>query len=228
MRFVASTNEPDRHGDTIDQAGWTIPKYVPFLWKHDHDQPPLGRMVRHTVEEHQLMLDIEFDLEDDFAKEIHRKYQNDVLDPVSVGFIPKEGEPNDHGGFHFTEQELLELSAVPVGANPGAGTAQAFDDETLAVAKAVQRLKDGRVLSEENYRDVKDARDRLDRVLDREERAPEEDDEDKELGRPDGATERKDSGASAEADDETSDAVVTLSGTPADDEEDDSAVLTFG
>lgn len=199
MRFVASTADPDRHGDTIDQAGWEVPKYVPFLWRHDHDQPPLGKMVRHTVEQHQLMLDIEFDLEDEAAADIFRKYQHGILEPVSVGFIGKEAEPNDYGGWHFIEQELLELSAVPVGANPEAGTAQDFDEEALAVAKAVQALKDGRVLSEANYRDVKKAKGRLEQVLEREDRSPEEEDDDKGLGpASDDATDRTESGESDE------------------------------
>ncbi|MFB6351806.1 MAG: HK97 family phage prohead protease [Bradymonadaceae bacterium] len=236
VRFIASTNQPDRHGDTIDQAGWEFPEHINHLWKHDKvpSIPALGKIVRRTVEDHRLILDTLFDLEDEFAKEIYRKHKAGFLKPVSVGFMPKEGEPNDHGGLHFTKQELLELSTVHVGANPGAMQVEQEMDEAVAFAKALKAVeseaKDGRVLSEENYSDVKDARDRLDRVLEREERAPEDDEDDKDLGRPDGATERKDSGASAEAEKETSDAVVTLSGTPADDEDEDdnSAVLTLG
>jgi len=38
----------------------------------------------------------------------------------SVGFIPVEYEPNEHGGLTYKRQELLEISAVTVPANPEA------------------------------------------------------------------------------------------------------------
>src|SRR6185437_2590328 len=58
---------------------------------------------------------------------IFNLYQGKFLRAVSVGFMPLEmpkritdTEGNATGGYEFTNQELLELSAVPVPANPEA------------------------------------------------------------------------------------------------------------
>jgi len=208
VRFVASTGGPDRHGDTIDQAGWQFPSFIAHLWKHDKvpSIPALGRVKRYSVEDRRLVIDSIFDLEDDFAAKIYRKHKKGFLAPVSVGFIPKEGEPNDHGGIHFTKQELVELSTVHVGANPDAMQLDHDDiTEAMAFAKALKAMeleaKDGRVLSQDNYDDIKSAKDRLERVLERE--GGSADDEGKAAG-----------------DDEEQGAVLELSGQPAEDEAD--------
>jgi phage head maturation protease len=61
------------------------------------------------------MFQPQFDLEDSFAKEIYRKYKDGFLNAFSVGFIPLEAEENT-----YTKSELLEISAVPIPANPNA------------------------------------------------------------------------------------------------------------
>lgn len=62
-----------------------------------------------------------------FADTVFNLYKGGFLRAVSVGFMPLEhprairDENNDHvTGWEFTNQELLELSAVPVPANPEA------------------------------------------------------------------------------------------------------------
>jgi len=144
LRFIASTDSPDRHGDKIDQGGWVFTSEVKFLWVHDRSIPPLGKVIRKTIEEGQLVLDVQFDLDDEFAAEIYRKYQEDFIDSVSVSFNPLEAEPRDMGdGIRFIRQELLELSAVPVPANPeatvkdGQGDVNAFFRAQLKWAQEV-------------------------------------------------------------------------------------------
>jgi len=62
-----------------------------------------------------------------FADTIFNLYKGKFLRAVSVGFMPLEMpnritdlEGNATGGYEFTSQELLELSAVPIPANPEA------------------------------------------------------------------------------------------------------------
>jgi hypothetical protein len=43
-----------------------------------------------------------------------------MVNATSVGFRPLKYEPNEHGGTHFAEQELLEFSIVPIPANAAA------------------------------------------------------------------------------------------------------------
>lgn len=123
-RFVASTAAPDRDGDTIDPAGWQLENYRKnpvFLWAHNYSRLPLGRADA-QIEGTQLVIDVEWDTADPFAAEVQRKYAEGFLNAVSVGFAPIKAIPRggDSFGLHFLEQDLLEVSAVPVPSNPQA------------------------------------------------------------------------------------------------------------
>lgn len=120
---VGSTAVIDRYGDTINQDGWELKNYKDnpvILWGHNvrEDRPPIGIAVKtwlDGVRKKKLMFTIKFDLQDSFAAEVYRKYKDGFLYAFSVGFMPLEWEDNE-----FTKMELLELSAVPVPANPEA------------------------------------------------------------------------------------------------------------
>lgn len=123
MKVVASDESIDRFGDEINVNGWQLANFrrnPVLLWAHDNLRPPVGRVNALTVEGKQLIADIKFDLDDPFARDLHRKYQNGFLRAFSVGFRPIEFKPMDSGGIKFIKQELLELSAVPVPAHPQA------------------------------------------------------------------------------------------------------------
>lgn len=132
---VGSSNVIDRMGDTISQDGWRLDAYKKtnpvILWGHNvhEERLPIGKALKVWIEEKgtkaaKLMFKIKFDLLDPFAAEVYRKIQQGFLNTVSVGFMPlewKELEPdNPWGGKLYTKQELLELSVVPVPANPEA------------------------------------------------------------------------------------------------------------
>lgn len=131
---VGSTNVIDRYGDIIEQKGWTLKNYKAnpvILWGHNQteDRLPIGKALRVWVKDRtkknaKLMFKIQMDLEDSFAVEILRKIKEGFLNTVSVGFLPSEWEdmdPDDFwGGRKYTKQDLLELSIVPVPANPEA------------------------------------------------------------------------------------------------------------
>ena len=132
---IGSTNVIDRMGDIIDQAGWDLKNYENnpvILWGHNvrEERPPIGKALKVWIEGAQkrtkkLMFKVKFDLEDTFAAEIFRKIKDGFINTVSVGFMPTEWEDIDKekgpwGGRRYTKQELLELSFVPVPANPEA------------------------------------------------------------------------------------------------------------
>lgn len=132
--IVGSSAVVDRMGDIIDQEGWNLKDYLNnkvILWGHNvrEERPPIAKALKVWVEgkgtKHaKLMFDIKFDLQDSFAAEIYRKIKDGFLNTVSVGFLPHEWEELDpdnwFGGLKFTKQDLLELSVVPVPANPEA------------------------------------------------------------------------------------------------------------
>jgi HK97 family phage prohead protease len=134
---VGSTNVLDRMGDKIDQSGWDLKYYKKtnptVLWGHNikTERPPIGKALKVWIENRgkkdaRLMFKIQFDLQDNFASEIFRKVKEGFINTVSVGFNPVEWEEietkkeSSFGGKKYTKQELLELSFVPVPANPEA------------------------------------------------------------------------------------------------------------
>lgn len=135
LQFVGSDETPDRDNDIIEVAGWELANYRKnpvFLWAHDYRFPPIGRAVRVAKEDGKLLFDIEFPPEGvfPFADLVYNLYKGKFLRATSVGFIPKKWEIRDDDelkdlpewqrGRRYKRQELLELSAVPVPANPNA------------------------------------------------------------------------------------------------------------
>ena len=128
MAFVLSTDEVDRHGDVIATGGWNLESYRKnpvFLWAHDYARPVIGRAVETWLEPHRLLARVEF-APTVFAQEVAGLYQAGYQRGVSVGFKPlrfEERRDEKTGtlvGIQFLEQELLEVSAVPVPANRSA------------------------------------------------------------------------------------------------------------
>ncbi len=126
MVFVASEEAQDRLGDIISVGGWELDTFRQnpvFFWVHDHSRPPIGTVPRVWVERKQLLNTVKWDSEaDPFAREIQGKYERRVLRAESVGFRALEFDGTKAGGIHFTRQELLEISAVPIPAHPAALT----------------------------------------------------------------------------------------------------------
>jgi HK97 family phage prohead protease len=135
ISFVASDESVDRYGDIIRVAGWQLDTYRTnplLLFGHDASAVPIGKVVNIGVTGKQLVAEAEFRPEGDsaFADDVWKAVDGGFLNAVSVGFMPtKEPRPiwkdgdRDKGyltGFEFISQELLELSVVPVPANPQA------------------------------------------------------------------------------------------------------------
>ena len=130
ISFIASTNGVDRYGDVINQEGWNIAAYERnpvVLLNHNANSLPIGKGAV-SVKDGQLMIDVEFDKDDELAQRVERKARNGFLNAVSVGFNPMESIersrlPKDHpayterGGNYFNKSELLEVSIVTIPAN---------------------------------------------------------------------------------------------------------------
>lgn len=136
LEFIGSDETTDRYGDVIEVDGWDLKNYKKnpvFLWAHDYRQPPVGKALRVWTEDKKLKFRIQFPTAEEyaFADTIFRLYLGGYLKATSVGFKDLErepiyGEPQGESGhkpvigYRFTKQELYELSAVPVPANPNA------------------------------------------------------------------------------------------------------------
>ena len=150
--FVASTGEVDRHGDTVAPEGWRLDAYRDnpvVLWAHDYGEPAIGRAEAVWSDGRALRARLEF-APTEFAGQVERLYRQGYQRGVSVGFRPlrfEERRDPVNGSFlgiRFLEQELLEISAVPVPANGGALLAE----EALVSGSATAPAEAGRALDE--------------------------------------------------------------------------------
>lgn len=129
MRFIASDETRDRYGDIIRASGWKLTNYKRnpvVLFGHDYGAPAVGKAVRVAVEDNKLVIDVKF-APTTMGQELWLLYSQGYMSAVSVGFLPVPGQWKDLKdedgnwlGYEFLEQELLELSLVPVPANPSA------------------------------------------------------------------------------------------------------------
>lgn len=172
VRFVASDETKDRYGDRIlvDGTlngksygdGWKTaafernPVFLPF---HDAKVPPLGQVLRvwrdTTTRPKRLMADVLFATSNPLADVVLGLYREGAMRSVSVGFMPapyKVHQPKSDaereawglgkGGLLFGEQELWELSAVAIPANPNA-LALGVDDARGLEVLAARAIAEG-------------------------------------------------------------------------------------
>jgi len=148
--FIASTGTVDRQGDIVDVDGWELADYRKnpvLLFGHDSRALPIGKVTDIRVEDGKLMAKTEGVGEGvhDMADSIWAMVKTGFLNAVSVGFRALEREPrfDKDGiwlGYKFIRQELMELSIVPVPANPEAiVVARSYG----AATKEIQEMFDG-------------------------------------------------------------------------------------
>ena len=125
VTFVLSTDDVDRHGDVVSGDGWRLEAYLRnpvLLWAQDYHHPAIGRALSLWTEPRRLMARIEF-APSAFAQEVAALYAHGFQWGVSVGFRPirweerRDVRTGAYLGLRYLEQELLEVSAVPVPAN---------------------------------------------------------------------------------------------------------------
>ena len=113
-----------------------------FFWAHKSGEPPIGKTLSISKETNPPALVQKVQFATKRAVPVRRSdfpiVPGEILkSAVTVGFIPLEKptpildeEGRSTGGYEFTSQELLELSAVPIPANPEA-VARAIDQRII-------------------------------------------------------------------------------------------------
>jgi hypothetical protein len=129
LTMRASDETLDRAGEIIDASGWRLANYEanPVV-QNSHQYGDIlftiGKAVRTWVEGRSLLQVWKFASQaNPLAKIARDLYRGGFLNASSVGFIPLEWENGgEKSAFmrRFTAQELLEVSAVGIPANPNA------------------------------------------------------------------------------------------------------------
>jgi len=141
LDFVSSTATLDRYQEIIEPAGWRLDSYrrnPVFQNAHNYGDilftlgKALTTEVRTVSGGQALCQRIQFATEvNPVARIAYGLYKGGFLNAVSVGFIPlrwEDGNGQEHGRLgeaalprrRYLEQELLEVSAVAIPANPDA------------------------------------------------------------------------------------------------------------
>jgi len=133
---VASTPDVDRYGDVVAPS-WDLAAFKAnpvIMHGHDYDGPVVGRALEIELVGESLMMSVEFDESDTnpVGQRIANQFRSGFMSAFSVGFAPGKSTPRadlpkDHPAFiekgagqYFEENQLLEVSAVAIPANPHA------------------------------------------------------------------------------------------------------------
>ena len=120
MLAVATDETIDRHGESLSIDAWDLKNFKknPVLqWAHDYYSPPVGLAKSIKRDGEKLVFEPVFHEFTQHAREIKKLYEEGIMTAFSVGFIPHyEGQ----GENQKVKLELLEISAVPIPANPAA------------------------------------------------------------------------------------------------------------
>ena len=128
---IASNETKDRMGDIVKVDGWILSNFKKnpvLLFAHQYNQPPIGLAKNIKVQDGKLIFEPVFHEITQLARDIKAMFMAEppIMRAFSVGFLPtKFNEKDQH---IIEEQELLEISAVPVPAN---------QDALLSVSKSI-------------------------------------------------------------------------------------------
>src|SRR5881397_1449282 len=129
--FRSSDETLDRYQEVITVAGWKLDSYRKNpVFQNVHSNCSLadtiGRSLITEIRGDHLFQRVQFAVEENpIARLAYGLYKGGFLSAVSVGFIPlrwENGSPEAGYRCKYLEQELLEVSAVSIPANPNALT----------------------------------------------------------------------------------------------------------
>ncbi len=121
---VFSAQNEDRHGEVVVQSGWILENYQKnpvILWAHQHDTFPIAKMLSISVNKatNQLEGKMQFAVDEyEFAKTAFNLVKGGYLSAFSAGFMNNKYQiDQENNVVYLTENELLEVSLVPIPAN---------------------------------------------------------------------------------------------------------------
>lgn len=128
LDFIASDESIDRYQEVVKLDGWSLKNYLAnpvVLDSHNYWSVGaiLGKSTKLTIEDGKMRNRVKFALDNPLGAIAYKMAKAGFINSESVGFIPTEWKngvgPNEPRRTYL-KQELLEISLVPVPANPGA------------------------------------------------------------------------------------------------------------
>jgi HK97 family phage prohead protease len=179
--LVSVFDNVDSYGDVIRKgafsatlADWQAKGLpIPIYYSHRLDDPDmnLGHVVSATETDKGLQIVGQLDLDMPKAETVYRLFKGGRLSQFSFSYsVPSGGgaiktDPEtDLEYYELTEIDLFEVGPTPVGANSETELLAVKDARNVA-ADLVRRIKQGRVLSENNLTTLRSARDAISSVI---------------------------------------------------------------
>lgn len=134
MKVVMTTADMDREGEIISPKGIDLTEFLDVgvvLWNHKANELPIAKPISVEVYEDRIEATIQF-AEHDFAQKVFDLYADGFLKTWSIGYIPDKKK-----GKTIETSKLIELSAVPVSANPNCKTKGFEIVKDLQLAKKI-------------------------------------------------------------------------------------------
>jgi len=126
VEVVASKEVVDRYGDIVKISGIDVNAYLknPVVpWAHNYGGLPVAKAVAISITGDEIIIKMQFPTKEvyEFADTVFKLFTQGYLSAVSIGFIPiKEAFDSELKANVIEKSELLEVSVVPVPANPEA------------------------------------------------------------------------------------------------------------
>lgn len=127
IRVVASTDAIDSYDEIVEQI-WDLKRFKSnpvILYGHRSRELPIGKGIDVGLVNGNLEATIQFVSEkaNPLAENVFQLFKEGALNAVSVGFRPRDvrlEKRNDQEVFVLSDNELWEISVVPIPANPEA------------------------------------------------------------------------------------------------------------
>jgi HK97 family phage major capsid protein/HK97 family phage prohead protease len=122
---IATTPEPDRHGDILEPLGVTFKNPLPLLVHHDSTQP-VGTATFQKPTKDGIGFTASIARIDEpgplktRTDDTWQSVKAGLITGVSIGFRALDMAVMQNGGLHFLESEVVELSLVTIPANAAA------------------------------------------------------------------------------------------------------------
>lgn len=135
----------DRQGDKVIQNGWDLANYLlnpVVLWAHKHDEFPIAKMLQIGVTPENILAGkMQFAVEENpVAATAFALVKGGYLRAFSVGFNNRKYEIDQENDLYIlNENELYEVSVVPVGADQLALAKQKGIDTDLLEADELKK-----------------------------------------------------------------------------------------
>lgn len=127
VEVIVSTNTKDRHGEILDIKGLDTKKYSGVVFvNHNYESLPVGKSLGlKKTADGKLISKTQFAVDEyDVAGTVYKLVKGGYMPDVSIGFIPKEFDPDTDT---WTKSEMIEYSHVGIGANPEAKVIKGLD-----------------------------------------------------------------------------------------------------